>query len=109
MSDYSSSFEFMRSTIGGVKSASGEMLTHCPDCSKKKLYWNEKKKGNPFQCKSCGKSGNAATLGYLAKRKNQKNLTDLERCVNRYHYFGGKKHRVSDPVITEFRLSVGDL
>ena len=102
MSDYSSSFEFMRATLGGVKCSSGEMLTHCPDCRKKKLYWNEKP-DHPFKCHVCDKKGNATTLGYKSKTKG--NLNDTEKCVDRYHHFNGKKHRLSPQVMINFKLT----
>ena len=99
-----SSFEFMLSHIGGKKQTQNEMLAHCAQCGKKKLYWNILPP-HVFYCQACSYKGNSISLGYRSKVKKT-NLTDVQKAVYRYHRLTKKNHRLSEKVLNHFKLKL---
>ena len=96
--------QFIRSSFN-IRKGGRQLLADCTECKKEKKLYIKNEYPYPFDCKSCGFSGNVFTLGFNSD-KNKTNFTDLDKKIWAYRKNTGKQHRLSDGTIKEFNISL---
>ena len=102
-----SSEQYLRSFFN-IRKEGRQFLADCTECKKEKKLYIKNEHPYPFECKSCGFSGNIFTIGYNGYNfdKNKTNFTDLDKKIWAYRKNTGKQHRLSANVIREFNISL---